>query len=158
MSKDSSADKVGLDEERLEDSKRQALANNVQARYVLLHCLSALNWSANDPWRLQNPLRDIPRATLLKQVEAFVEEKGLQDKTDLFKKAAVLAQNPKLFEELDVLTEEDRAIIRRETTRQFLLFFPPKLNWRWKNLVDKWHQPRDLYLTVVICSLAAAVQ
>jgi len=77
---------------------------------------------------LQNPLRDIPRATLLKQVEAFVEEKGLQDKTDLFKKAAVLAQNPKLFEELDVLTEEDRAIIRRETTRQFLLFFPPKLN------------------------------
>lgn len=65
---------------------------------------------------------------MLKQVEAFVNEKGLQDKTDLFKKAAVLAQNPKAFEQLDVLTEEDKVIIRRETTRQpFLLpsFFQP---------------------------------
>ena len=68
--------------------------------------------------RIQNPLRGIPRAKLLRQVETFVAEKGLEDKTDLFKKAAVLAQNPKAFEDLDVLTEEDKAIIRRETTRQ----------------------------------------
>ena len=46
----------------------------------------------------------------------------MQDKTELFKKAALLAQNPKDFERLDVLTEDDKAIIRRETTREFLLF------------------------------------
>ncbi|KAF8808914.1 sugar transporter [Phlegmacium glaucopus] len=120
MSKNSSADKVDLDEEKLEDVKHIDLANNVQAR-------------------IQNPLRGIPRAKLLQQVEAFLEEKGLQDKFELFKKAALLAQNPKAFEELPDLTEEDRAIIRRETTH-------------------KWSQPRDLYLTVIICSLAAAVQ
>jgi hypothetical protein len=40
----------------------------------------------------------------------------------LFKKAALLAQSPKAFEGLDVLTEEDKAIIRRETTRQSLFF------------------------------------
>ena len=34
----------------------------------------------------------------------------------------------------------------------------PKLNKRRKPLVDKWSQPRDLYITIVICSLAAAVQ
>jgi sugar porter (SP) family MFS transporter len=109
-----------IDEERMKVARQVDLANNVQAR-------------------IQNPLRDIPRGTLLKQVEAFVAEKGLQDKTDLFKKGALLAQNPKDFENLDDLTENDKEIIRRETTH-------------------KWSQPRDLYLTIVICSLAAAVQ
>lgn len=55
-------------------------------------------------------------------------EKGLEDKIDLFKKAALLAQNPKDFEHLDLLTEEDKVVIRREVTRQFLSFFFPKLN------------------------------
>jgi hypothetical protein len=58
-------------------------------------------------------------------VEAFVAEKGLQDKTDLFKKGALLAQNPKDFENLDVLTEDDKIFIRRETTRQSLPFLFP---------------------------------
>ncbi|KAF8808916.1 sugar transporter [Phlegmacium glaucopus] len=120
MSKNGSADKINVDGQKLEDAKHTDLANNVQAR-------------------IQNPLRGIPRAKLLQQVEAFLEEKGLEDKLDLFQKAALLAQNPKDFEELPELTEKDRAIIRRETTH-------------------KWSQPRDLYLTVVICSLAAAVQ
>jgi hypothetical protein len=57
---------------------------------------------------------------LLKDVEDFVAEKGLQDKTDLFKKGALLAQNPNDFEKLDVLTENDKKVIRRETTRQSL--------------------------------------
>lgn len=72
-------------------------------------------------YRIQNPLRNIPKAKLLRQVEAFVADKGLQDKTELFKKAALLAQNPKDFENLHELTEDDKVVIRRETTRQFLL-------------------------------------
>ena len=55
---------------------------------------------------------------LLKQVEAFVAEKGLQDKTDLFKKGALLAQNQGDYEELDLLTDNDKEVIKRETTRQ----------------------------------------
>jgi sugar porter (SP) family MFS transporter len=115
-----SVDQASIDEERLRVAKRVDLANNIQAR-------------------IQNPLRDIPRPALLKQVEIFVAEKGLQDKADLFKKGALLAQNPRHFEHMDVLTEDDKAVIRHEITH-------------------KWSQPRDLYLTVIICSLAAAVQ
>ena len=79
---------------------------------------------SNNHERIQNPLRDIPRPVLLKQVETFVAEKGLQDKTDIFKKGALLAQNPKDFENLDVLTEDDKIVIRRETTRQSLHDLP----------------------------------
>ena len=39
------------------------------------------------------------------------------------------------------------------------LLFPFPLRKRPELLfIDKWSQPRDLYLTIVICSLAAAVQ
>lgn len=53
----------------------------------------------------------------MENVEEFVKEKGLEDKLGLFKKAALLAQNPKDFEKISGITEEDKEIIRRETTR-----------------------------------------
>ncbi|KDR75660.1 hypothetical protein GALMADRAFT_97411 [Galerina marginata CBS 339.88] len=86
-----------------------------------------------------NPLRGIPKLTLLKQVEAFTRANGLEDKIGLFKKAALLAQNPQDFENQTDLDEADREVIRRETTH-------------------RWSQSKSLYLTIIICSLAAAVQ
>jgi hypothetical protein len=56
----------------------------------------------------------------LRQVEDFAREKGFEDKTVLFQKGAMLAQNPSAFETLEDLDEADRAIIRRETTRKFI--------------------------------------
>ncbi|KIL64192.1 hypothetical protein M378DRAFT_11588 [Amanita muscaria Koide BX008] len=96
------------------------LANNVQAK-------------------IQNPLYGIPKAKLLRQVETFAHEQDMDDILPLLRKGALLAQDPKNFESIPELDEEDKEIIRRETTH-------------------KWKQPKDLYLTVVICSLAAAVQ
>ncbi|KAJ7594732.1 hypothetical protein C8J56DRAFT_927508 [Mycena floridula] len=89
--------------------------------------------------RIQNPLHGIPKEKLFQQVEQFTREKGLEEHTTLFKKGALLAQSPKAFEELVELDEADKAAIRRETTH-------------------KWSQTKSLYLTVVLCSLAAAVQ
>ncbi|KAF9476306.1 hypothetical protein BDN70DRAFT_952114 [Pholiota conissans] len=89
--------------------------------------------------RIQNPLAGIPRDMLLKRVDSFTREKNLEDKTELFRKAALLAQNPADFENIPELTEEDKYHIRRETTH-------------------RWSQSRDLYMTVIICSIAAAVQ
>lgn len=43
------------------------------------------------------------------------------------------------FELLDQLSEEDKEILRRETTH-------------------RWHQPKTLYALVFLCSMAAAVQ
>lgn len=60
----------------------------------------------------------IPRAELYAQVDAFAREKGMEDIAPLFRKGAVLAQNPRDFESLSELDEADKAIIRRETTRK----------------------------------------
>lgn len=68
--------------------------------------------------RIQNPLYGIPRAELMKQVEEFVIEKGLEEHLDLFRKGALLAQNPKDFQEDYIgLDEDQKEVITRETTR-----------------------------------------
>ncbi|KAJ7596753.1 hypothetical protein C8J56DRAFT_1011398 [Mycena floridula] len=89
--------------------------------------------------KIQNPLYGIPKTKLFQQVEQFTREKGLEEHNALFRKAALLAQSPANFENIVDLDEADKAVIRQETTH-------------------KWKQPRDLYLTVVLCSIAAAVQ
>jgi len=89
--------------------------------------------------RIQNPLHGIPKPKLMAQVEQFAREKGMEEQLPLLQKAALLAQNPREFENIPELDEEDREVIRREITH-------------------KWSQPRDMYLTVIICSIAAAVQ
>lgn len=86
-------------EERADNALAQAMVNNVNAR-------------------IQNPLHGIPQATLLSQVDEFVEEKGFQEYSEVFRKAAILAQQPAAFESLPLLDEEDRAVIRREKTRE----------------------------------------
>jgi hypothetical protein len=53
------------------------------------------------------------------QVEEFTREKGFEDKLELFQKAALLAQRPKEFEKIPEMTESDKEIIRRETTRKW---------------------------------------
>jgi len=53
----------------------------------------------------------------MKKVDSFVREKGFEDKVDLFQKGALLAQSPGSFESLPELTEADKDVIRRETTR-----------------------------------------
>lgn len=66
----------------------------------------------------------IPKHQLFAEVEQFAKEKGFEDKVDLFKRAAILAQNPKEFEKLEELDEADREVIRRETTRELPLPVP----------------------------------
>ncbi|RXW19746.1 hypothetical protein EST38_g6115 [Candolleomyces aberdarensis] len=121
--KSSVEEKGSIDEEKgiaTPPERELDLTNNVQAR-------------------IQNPLHGIPRAKLVKHVEEFAKEKGLEDKVELFTKGALIAQNPGEFESMPDLSEEEKEFIRRETTH-------------------RWSQSRDLYLTIVICSLAAAVQ
>ncbi|TEB24574.1 hypothetical protein FA13DRAFT_1305986 [Coprinellus micaceus] len=116
-----STDKVSVHDEKVVATTQHVdLAHNVQAK-------------------IQNPLHGITQDELVKQVQSFANEKGFEDKVDLFTKGALLAQHPGAFESVPGMTEEDKNHIRRETTH-------------------KWSQSKDLYLTVIICSLAAAVQ
>jgi Sugar (and other) transporter len=88
--------------------------------------------------RVSNPLADIPQDVLFADVEAFCEESGMADVTPLMKKGALVAQNPANYENIG-LEEDEKETLRIEVTR-------------------KWKHPMKLYITVVVCSIGAAVQ
>ena len=93
------------------------------------------------------------RQEVLEEVEEFIEEKGLTTFRRLFKTAALIAAHPHEFESFnDVLRthheelkgvreleEEELEALRAETTKRF-------------------KHPRELYWTIVLCSIGAAVQ
>lgn len=89
--------------------------------------------------RLANPLEGIPHEKLMADASAFAHAHGLSEYDEIFQKGALVAQDPPAFEGLSQLTEEDKAILRREFTH-------------------RWDQPKQLYYLVILCSMAAAVQ
>lgn len=89
--------------------------------------------------RVRNPLVGIPKHQLIADVRTFAKENGLESHESDLIKGAIFAQNPTLFEELEELDENDRVAIREEFTHRFKL-------------------PRTLYLTIILNSVAAAIQ
>ncbi|KAF9890109.1 hypothetical protein FE257_006270 [Aspergillus nanangensis] len=87
----------------------------------------------------ENPLAGIPREQLFKDVDAFCIKHGLQEHQDIFRKGALISQDPQAAEGLPELTDIEREAIVRERTH-------------------KWSQPWQLYFLASMCSLAAAVQ
>ncbi|KAH7071357.1 D-xylose-proton symporter [Paraphoma chrysanthemicola] len=100
---------------------------------------SVARLTANIEGEVRNPLVGIPKAQLLADVRAFAQENGLEAEEPLLVKGALFAQSPTLFEEIEELEEADRIAIREEFTNRFKL-------------------PRTLYLTIVLNSVAAAIQ
>lgn len=91
---------------------------------------------------LRNPLAGMTREELLADVDAFVESKGLTEHREDFRKGALVAQvnnTPGGFEKIEMLTEEDKAILRKEET-------------------SRWHQPFALYFLCTLCAGSAIVQ
>ncbi|KAI6019317.1 hypothetical protein PISMIDRAFT_100070 [Pisolithus microcarpus 441] len=89
--------------------------------------------------KLANPLRGIPYETLMNDVEVFAQERGLSHILPVLKKGALVAQNADAYKQHDMFTDEDRKFLEEEVTH-------------------KWRQTGTLYYTVVLSSLAAAVQ
>jgi hypothetical protein len=91
--------------------------------------------------KLANPLAGYSYAELEEMGAEYAEKHGLGDKTDVlaFKKGAVLAQDPLRYDDLPMLDAEDKAVLRKE-------------------FEHRWTQPKLLYLVIVLCSTAAAVQ
>ncbi|KAL2862830.1 sugar porter family MFS transporter [Aspergillus lucknowensis] len=87
----------------------------------------------------ENPLAGVPREQLFEDVDRFCRQYALEEHIDLFRKGALISQNPAVAETLPELNEEEREALRRETTH-------------------KWSQPWQLYFMATMCSLAAAVQ
>ncbi|KAJ7078680.1 proton myo-inositol cotransporter [Mycena epipterygia] len=89
--------------------------------------------------KLQNPLTGFSRDRLQQMGEDFAKHHGLEDHVELFGKAAQIAQDPTNFENIQDLSMDDRDVLRREYTH-------------------RWDQPKTLYYTICLCSVAAAVQ
>lgn len=92
--------------------------------------------------KLQNPLLGFSREEVLADADAFVDTHGLAEFREEFQKGALLAQAtniPNGFENIALLTEVDKAILRREES-------------------NRWDQPFMLYFLCVLCAGSAIVQ
>ncbi|WRT68778.1 uncharacterized protein IL334_005758 [Kwoniella shivajii] len=119
---------------RLEDS------NNIDNEKAdTYHLQSTYKNEPSQTKKLINPLHGLSKAEVLANVEEFCRDKGLEDKTDVFKRGALIAQRPTEYEEIQELTEED-------------------LHWLRKSTASKWSQPKMLYFTVIVCAIGAATQ
>jgi hypothetical protein len=76
---------------------------------------------------------------MMEDVQQFATTNGLQDILPLLQKGALAAQSPAAIDSLTELDESDRDILRREVTH-------------------RWQQPKMLYFTIVLSSIAAAIQ
>ncbi len=77
----------------------------------------------------ENPLEGIPREQLFMEVDEFCNKFDLTDHREVFRKGALVAQMPHRAQDLDYLTEQDKAVLLREHTH-------------------KWDQPKTLYYLV----------
>ncbi|KAI9815738.1 MAG: hypothetical protein M1827_002134 [Pycnora praestabilis] len=99
----------------------------------------SVNLNSNITARIENPLAGIPRETLFRNVDEFAQETQLTHITPLLRKGALVAQDPANFENVDELEDFEREALRTEVKY-------------------KWRQPLALYVTIITCSVGAAVQ
>lgn len=91
---------------------------------------------------LRNPLIGMTREQLIADADAFVDEKGLSEYREAFRKGALIAQVMNTsggFEHVHLLNEEEKTVLRREIT-------------------NKWSQPFMLYFLCTLCAGSAIVQ
>lgn len=69
----------------------------------------------------------------------YAQKHQLTDALPHLQKGALVAQNPGGFETLEELNGEDREVLRNET-------------------LHKWRHPKQLYYTIVLNSISAAIQ
>ncbi|KAK4192384.1 hypothetical protein QBC35DRAFT_248363 [Podospora australis] len=98
--------------------------------------------NANLEARIKNPLEGIPRDQLLRRAEDFCKEKGLTEHVALFRRGALVAQNPNDYGQISGPEALD------ETEKRVLL----------DEVEHKWRLPKKLFLTIATCSIGAAVQ
>lgn len=95
--------------------------------------------TANTEGEIRNPLVGMSKEALIKDVENFAREHQLEDITPILIKGALVAQAPALIDEIEELDEADRQAIREEVTH-------------------RWKLPKILYITIILNSVAAAIQ
>ncbi|KAN0110351.1 MFS sugar transporter-like protein [Hyaloscypha variabilis] len=101
-----------------------------------------VNLNSNLEGRIQNPLAGISKASLLQDVNDFASKHGLLNVLPLLRKGALVAQDPNSYDEIggaETLDDSEVDALRDE-------------------VLHKWKQSSSLYITVIMCSVGAAVQ
>jgi hypothetical protein len=75
----------------------------------------------------------------MQDVENFVTQNNLQDILPLLRKGALVAQSPQAIDYIPELDENEREAFRTE-------------------VAHKWRRPKILYFTIILNSIAAAIQ
>lgn len=88
---------------------------------------------------IKNPLEGLSHEEVMADVEKFANEHDLNDILPLLKKGALIGQRPTEAGSIPELDEQDRHVLREEVTR-------------------RWHHPWALYYTIILNSIAAAIQ
>jgi hypothetical protein len=76
---------------------------------------------------------------IIRDVEEFAQEYNVADILPELKKGALVARDPAEFETVTDLNETELTALRDE-------------------VLHKWRQPKQLYFTIILCSIGAAVQ
>ncbi|KAK8086853.1 hypothetical protein PG994_001827 [Apiospora phragmitis] len=92
--------------------------------------------------KISNPLAGIPRGELLANVTKLAEEQGLTEHLHVIRQGALVAQDSLNFEAIDGEYALDQ-------TQKDALY---------QEILHKWRVPKLLYLTIITCSIGAAVQ
>ena len=124
------------------DSKDGGEARPGHDEYAAERSASTATRKASVAALLRNPLTGMSTEETLADVDHFVDEKGLGEYREAFRKGALLArvnQRPDGFEYVDYLSEEEKEVLRREISK-------------------RWSQPFMLYFLVVLCAGSAIVQ
>ncbi|KAH6656454.1 hypothetical protein BKA67DRAFT_654791 [Truncatella angustata] len=106
------------------------------------HSVGAEAINENINARISNPLKGIPRDELFRRVDDIVEEQGLQEERELLRKGALVAQEPERYREI----KGEHALDNEE------------IDWLSLEVTHKWRVPKLLYMTIITCSIGAAVQ
>ncbi|KEF52043.1 uncharacterized protein A1O9_12033 [Exophiala aquamarina CBS 119918] len=95
--------------------------------------------TSNTTGEIRNPLVDLSREQLMHDVEEYATSHNLSELLPQLRTGALAAQNPFTFETMPEFNEEELELLRHEIT-------------------NKWRQPRILYFTILLNSIAAAIQ
>lgn len=92
--------------------------------------------------RIENPLAGIPKRSLLRAVDEFCHDKGLDEHRAMIRKGALVARNPTEYEDIT----GDEALDQTE------------IDALHDEVLHKWRISGVLFLTVITCSIGACVQ
>ncbi|KAK6339168.1 hypothetical protein TWF718_008591 [Orbilia javanica] len=101
--------------------------------------VDTVNLNQNVEAKIKNPLAGLSREALFADVDRFARENDLQDIRDDLRKGALVAQDPGNCEQVVELDDSERQALKDESEHIY-------------------KQPMSLYISIIVCSIGAAVQ